>query len=113
MGCDFSENNISEDDAVLIAGYGKNKKVLSYSEARIKEIYQGNFLFHNGNTLEGVSGASLLKKDKEKNFYVVGIHIGYNGNRKLNLALYFNEKVRKTLSELLREDEVELNLNKQ
>ena len=63
MGWDFSENSIREDDAVLIAGYGKNKKELSYTEGRVKEIYEGNFLFHNGNTEVGVSGASLLKKE--------------------------------------------------
>ena len=64
MGYDFSEENNREDVMVLIAGFRKNQRALSFSQARIKEIYEGSSISHNSETEKGISVASLVKKDK-------------------------------------------------
>ena len=60
---DYGQRNDKLLDA-LLTGFRKNQRALSFSQARIKEIYEGSSISHNSETEKGISVASLVKKDK-------------------------------------------------
>ena len=109
---DINRNNLQSyyrDTSVYIIHYEKGKKT-KFSNGLIKSIKEDDSIInHICQTEHGSSGSPIINLD---NYKVIGIHRGFKKGDEWNIGIMLTSPINDFMSELLKEKEINIILNK-
>ena len=84
------DNEKYDKKGILITSIGLSKDI-EISQGKIYFFNNKLYFYHDCNTEEGFSGGPIILIN---NLSIIGIHVGYEKNKKNNIGIYFSEIIR-------------------